>query len=93
MDLNQERLNEVAQEAFDKVQGNGRWQRAIAKALGQLQRNPFIHYDGQALLILSDSNAIYEANGTCQCRAFNQGQPCWHRAAARLVERYNQTSH
>jgi hypothetical protein len=49
-----------------------------------------MHIDGDALLILSGSNEIYRANGTCQCKAFSHGQPCWHRAAARLIERYNE---
>jgi hypothetical protein len=26
----------------------------------------------------------------CQCQAFTHGQPCWHRAAARLVRRYHE---
>ncbi len=50
----------------------------------------FMHYDGHALVILSESNEIYSANGTCQCKAFAHGKPCWHRAAARLVTRYNE---
>jgi hypothetical protein len=49
-----------------------------------------MHYDGHALIILSPSNEIYEANGACQCRAFKNHQPCWHRAAARIVERYQE---
>ncbi len=49
-----------------------------------------MHYDGHALVILSESNEVYSANGTCQCRAYEFGKPCWHRAAARLVARYNE---
>jgi hypothetical protein len=82
----------VVQEAFDKVTGNRRWETAIVKAKQQLESNPYIHFDGHALLILSPSNEIYSANGTCQCKAFTLGQPCWHRAAARLVERYNESN-
>ena len=52
-----------------------------------------MHWDGRALVILSDSNQVYEANGTCQCKAYMQGQPCWHRAAARLVQRYHERGH
>lgn len=29
----------------------------------------------------------YKANGSCQCKAFEQHNACWHRAAARLVRR------
>ena len=93
MNLDQSKIERVAQEAFDKVSGNRRWESAIAKAKTQLETNPYIHFDGQSLLILSPSDEIYTANGTCQCKAYMSGQPCWHRAAARLVKRYNETSH
>jgi hypothetical protein len=79
----------VTEEAFNKT-SNLRWQMAITKAKVELEANPYMHHDGHALLILSPSGEIYSANGACQCRAFNHGQPCWHRAAARLVERYNE---
>ena len=93
LSLDQDRLQRVAQEAFDKVSGNRRWETAIAKAKQQLEENPYMHFDGQALLILSPSGEIYSANGVCQCKAYLNHQPCWHRAAARLVERYSETSH
>ncbi len=93
MNLEQDRIQKVAEEAFDKVSGSPRWQVAIAKAKQQIEENPYMHYDGSALLILSPSGEIYRANGTCQCKAFTNGHPCWHRAAARLVERYNEISH
>ena len=89
LNINPDRMQQVAQEAFDKT-NNLRWQTAIAKAKVQIESNPYLHFDGDALLILSDSNEIYRANGICQCRAFRNGQPCWHRAAARLVKRYNE---
>lgn len=93
LEINSERLQEVTQEAFDKATGSRRWQTAIVKAMQQIESNPYLHVDGDALLILSPSNEIYRANGKCQCRAFQQHQPCWHCAAARLVQRYNETSH
>ncbi len=92
ININRDRMQQVAQEAFDKT-NSLRWQTAIAKAKRQIEENPFMHFDGDALLILSDSNEIYRANGTCQCRAYVNGQPCWHRAAARLVKRYNEAAH
>lgn len=92
MNLNQDLIQQVAQAAFNKT-NDRRWQSAIAKAKLQLEENPFMHFDGHALLILSPSGEIYQANGTCQCKAYEHGFPCWHRAAARLVERYMETSH
>ena len=93
MNVNQNRMDAVIQEAFDKVADSRRWQCAIAKAKQQIEENPYMHFDGQSLLILSPSGEIYTANGACQCKAFVNHQPCWHRAAARLVERYNEISH
>lgn len=93
LNIDPDRMQQVAQKAFDKVSGNRRWETAIAKAKGQLESNPYIHFDGAALLILSPSGEIYTANGACQCKAFAKGHPCWHRAAARLVQRYNETAH
>ncbi len=93
MNIDQSRMQRVAQEAFDRVIGSRRWQTAIAKAKQQIEENPYMHFDGEALLVLSESGEIYTANGSCQCKAFSNGQPCWHRAAARLVERYNETLH
>ncbi len=87
--INAERMNEVIAAAFNQTDSL-RWQVAITKAGAEIEENPYMHIDGDALLILSDSNEIYRANGTCQCKAFRNNQPCWHRAAARLVKRYNE---
>jgi hypothetical protein len=92
LNLEEKKLERVIQEAFNKT-SSLRWQMAIARAKGELESNPYMHFDGRALLVLSPSGEIYSANGTCQCQAFQHGQqPCWHRAAARLVERYLQAS-
>ncbi len=88
MNLHQEAMQAVIQAAFDKVSGSRRWQTAIAKAKRELEDNPYMHFDGHALLILSPSGEMYSANGTCQCKAFAKGQACWHRAASKLVKRY-----
>jgi hypothetical protein len=93
MHIEETKMHNVIQEAFDRVSGNRRWETAIAKAKAELESNPYMHFDGQSLLILSPSGEIYTANGSCQCKAYSNGQPCWHRAAARLVKRYNEASH
>jgi hypothetical protein len=89
-----EQLLEASTDAFDRVAESNepewkkkRWTRAIARAWQELQSNVFLEWVDGSLLILSSSNEIYEANGTCQCRAFELGYPCWHRAAARIVQR------
>jgi hypothetical protein len=92
MNLDQKRIEMVTEEAFNKT-SNLRWQMAITKAKVELESNPYMHLDGDALLILSPSGEIYSANGACQCKAYTNNQPCWHRAAARLVKRYMEQSH
>lgn len=94
LNLNRTLLAEVAAESIAKVnpaQPNGkRWIRAITKAVVMIEENPFIEWqaDSKSLLIMSETSGnIYSANGVCGCRAFEQGQPCKHRAAARLVMR------
>ncbi len=93
MNIDQNRMQQVIQQAFDRIAGDRRWENAIVRAKQQLESNPYMHFDGNALLVLSESGEIYRANGACQCKAYANGHPCWHRAAARLVERYNETSH
>lgn len=68
-----------------------RWINAIEKAVSEIETNPFISWDAKkhSLLIMSElSNNIYAANGVCQCEAFRQNQPCYHRAAARIWRLY-----
>jgi chloramphenicol 3-O-phosphotransferase len=94
MNLDTQKLEQIIQEAFDRAGNDRRWQTAIAKAKQQLESNPFMHFDGDALLILSPSNEIYRANGMCQCAAFVKfARPCWHRAAARIITRYTEHGH
>jgi hypothetical protein len=97
--INRETLAKVAAEAIARINPNAengkRWINAIAKSVVEIENNPFISFDfdSHSLLILSDkSGEIYTANGTCQCKAFAQGKPCYHRAAARLVVRYLETA-
>ncbi len=93
LNVNQERLQQVAQEAINKVSGNRRWETAIVKAKLQIEENPYMSFEAGTLLVLSPSGEIYSANGACQCKAYRKGFPCWHRAAARLIQRYNERGH
>lgn len=93
MNISQERMQQVVETALETVKGNKRWTNAIVRAAVEFEVNPFMHWTGHALVIWSKSNEVYEANGSCQCRAYMEGQPCYHRAAARLYERYMETSH
>jgi hypothetical protein len=87
------RMQQVVETALQAVQNNKRWTNAVVRAAVEMEVNDFMSWNGHALVIWSKSNEVYEANGTCQCKAYEKGQPCWHRAAARLVQRYNETAH
>jgi hypothetical protein len=93
ININTDKMQQVIQQAFDCVAGNRCWESAIVRAQQQLESNPYMYFDGEALLVLSESNEIYRANRACQCKAYANGHPCWHRAAARLIQRYNEKSH
>lgn len=101
-ELNKELLSIIAAESIVKLSGiaaesNPRsknaksWINAIAKAVVEIEDNPYLTYDLDAheLTILSSHTGnIYKANGTCSCKAFQARMPCFHRAAARLIAIY-----
>lgn len=97
MQIPVESLEQATQDAFNKAQAlvnnndSRRWQNAISRARRELitSPNPYMDWTGEELLILSpESNEIYAANGTCQCKAYTTAKyPCWHRAASRIVQR------
>ena len=91
ININNMEMKETVADALNRIGSNRRWRNAVAKAEKQIENNPFMHYDADAaqLLILSDSGSIYEVNGNCQCLAYRSGNPCWHRAAWRLLMRYS----
>jgi hypothetical protein len=87
-------LSKVEQTVTD-AQTKKRWIRAIAKAAVEIEENgcfmTWMENDKSLLIWSQKTNNIYSANGVCQCRAFEQGSPCFHRAAARLVRLYMET--
>ena len=101
LDLNLDRLEAAAQQAFNLAEGSRRWQTAITRALALLRDSAHWHMtdDGALLLLSPDSSELYEVtDGRCDriegerrvpCRAHANGQPCKHRAARRLLARYH----
>jgi hypothetical protein len=85
-------LDQITAAARERVADDPRWLHAIDRAARELAENPYIERTADALLIGSPSGQTYEANGVCQCRAFQCGRPCWHRAAGRLVQRYDEVA-
>lgn len=93
--LDKEKFASVVADAIAKIHLSGkdvkRWVNAIAKATVEIENNPFMTWlpEEKHLVIWSQkSSEVYTANGTCQCKAYLQGMPCYHRAAARLIQRY-----
>lgn len=92
--IDKKRFEEIAISAQQKLKNSRKptsWIKAIEKAIAEIYANPFIAYDTEThtLLMLSlASNRIYVANGTCECKAYEKHKPCYHRAIARLFERY-----
>ena len=65
------------------------WLNAINKASLYLSTGEW-QFDGEILSISSatTNGARYHVTAhTCECKAFAAGRPCWHRAAARLLEK------
>jgi hypothetical protein len=82
----------VVDKAMQDAADHPRWLAAINRAVVECLSNPYMERqaDHPGLLIASPSGTVYSANGTCGCMAFSYGQPCWHRAAARLVRLHDE---
>jgi hypothetical protein len=88
--LDRSTLDQVIAKALLDAAAHPRWIVAIGRAAVELDTNPFIERGDHGLIIGSPSGTCYSANGICQCTAFTFGQPCWHRAAARLVRLHDE---
>lgn len=86
LNLNPTTLAAVVDKARTDAAEHPRWLAAIDRAVVELLQNPWIERgELHGVIIASPSGNLYSANGTCQCTAHAYGNPCWHRAAARLV--------
>src|SRR5947209_3024529 len=47
MNIDQSKMQQVVQAAFDKASDSRRWQTAIVKAKQQIEENPYIHFEGE----------------------------------------------
>jgi hypothetical protein len=89
IELIETKLSAIVGVALGKVKDNSRWTNAILRGEKLLTAgNPYLHFDGERLLVLSESGQVYTANGVCQCAAFKEKMPCKHRAAFGLLKRY-----
>jgi hypothetical protein len=90
MNLNPQIWQQTIEAAKAATAGSPAWLRAIDKAAEQIESNPCITELVAGVLITSPSGNTYLANGKCRCKAYSFGQACWHRAAAQLLNRYNE---
>jgi hypothetical protein len=91
LNLNPTTLAAVAEKAAHDAANHPRWLVALGRAIVELDSNPFLERaEHGGLIIGSPSGACYTSNGVCQCPSYNFGQPCWHRAAARLVRLHDE---
>jgi len=68
-----------------------RWIAAIDKAVAGVESGWWIITElAHCVAITTETGHTYFANGSCQCKAFANGQACKHRALARLVEIANE---
>ena len=90
LNLNPTTLAAVVDQAMIDAANHPRWLRAIDRAVVELVSNPWIERGDHGLIIASTSGNVYSANGVCQCKAYEHGNACWHRAAARLVRLHDE---
>jgi hypothetical protein len=90
MTLNETTLKAIANEAKTRTDSK-RWHAAIDKAVSGLLGGWIVTelFDG---IMVTTENGTYHANGVCQCKAFDNGTACKHRAAARLIAIYNEVA-
>jgi hypothetical protein len=84
MDIN--KIKKAAEIAKSKT-SDKRWIAAIDKAVAGVESGWWIVTElAHGVAVTTECGNTYFANGSCQCKAFTNGQPCKHRALARLVE-------
>ncbi|HEX5082816.1 MAG TPA: hypothetical protein VFY40_12280, partial [Blastocatellia bacterium] len=83
MEIN--KIKKAAEIAKSKT-NDKRWINAIDKAVAGVEAGWIVTHETHGIMVTTDSGETYRANGVCQCKAFSKGQPCKHRALARLVE-------
>ena len=90
MTLNQAQFSKIVETAKSKT-SDKRWLNAIDKAQAGIISGWWIVTElHDSVAITTESGQTYFANGTCQCKAYELGQPCKHRALYRLLAIYNE---
>jgi hypothetical protein len=91
MTLDITKFNATVESAKAAAATSPAWLRAIERASEGIQSGELIVTTLQDGALVTSPNGSYMANGACQCRAYKKGhKECRHRAAARLMERYEE---
>lgn len=97
-EINSEVMRKVVATAFSAIEAKTsgkdfeRWTNALLRAGEEVERNPRWYFECGKLTILSESGKTYEvaSDGYHQgCPAYDNHQPCKHRAMRRLLDLYN----
>ena len=74
-------------DAAEKTVGDAKWHNAVETAFDWLLHQDSLEYANGVLQVPSaSSDTVYHVSpGVCQSDSHRRGNPCWHRAARRLV--------
>src|SRR5262249_24484182 len=86
MQINKAKFEKVVKEAKAKT-NDERWLAAIERAAGGILSGSWIITElSDSYAITTESGKTYFVSGSCQCRAFELGLPCKHKAGGRLLD-------
>jgi hypothetical protein len=86
--VNRQTVAAALQAARTEAAEHRAWINAINRAALNLEACPWA-FDGEVLRIASASSTARYTVGVdgCECKAAQDGRPCWHRAAWRLLRK------
>jgi len=87
--INTEKFNQIVETAKAKAANDPKWLRAIERAAKAILSGEMIVTTLAHGALVTTANGTYAANGHCNCEAARRGHTqCYHRAAARLMDIY-----
>jgi len=87
--INTEKFNSIVKTAKAKAGDDKKWQNAINRAAKEILSGEMIVTVLAHGALVTTANGTYASNGACSCAAARHGHTqCAHRAAARLMDRY-----
>jgi hypothetical protein len=90
MQFNESKLTAAIETARTKANGNRTLLNAIDKAAIGLRGAWIVTELQNSIVITTESENTYFANGSCQCKAYENGMVCKHRVAYRVLAIYHE---